>query len=117
MFLGGLLVAGGLALALAATGSVPLPPPPRRDWLLPAGLLAIAFLAANMALQHGASHLRANVTAVVMLTEVVFASVSAVLLGDELLTPQMLAGGALIVAAAALSAWEPSPRRRERAAQ
>ncbi len=117
MFLGGLLVAGGLALALAATGSVPLPPPPRRDWLLPAGLLAIAFLAANMALQHGASHLRANVTAVVMLTEVVFASVSAVLLGDELLTPQMLAGGALIVAAAALSAWEPSPRRRARAAR
>ncbi|HEU4460492.1 MAG TPA: DMT family transporter [Methylibium sp.] len=109
MFVGGVLVAGGLALLIGAAGGVPRPPAPTAAWLLPAVGLAFAFLAANLALQYGAARLRANVTAVVMLTEIVFATVSAVLLGDQLLTPAMLAGGALILAAAALSAWEPAP--------
>ncbi len=111
MFFGGLLVAGGLAVVLAASGSVALPPPPRADWLPAAVALALAFLAANLALQYGTSKLRANVTAVVMLTEVVFASASAVWLGDQVLSPQMLAGGALIVLAALLSTLEPPAHR------
>ncbi|WP_428420659.1 DMT family transporter [Methylibium sp.] len=107
MFLGGMLVAGGLALGLAAAGSVAWPPAPRTSWLLPVSALALAFLGANLALQYGASRLKANVTSVVMLTEVVFASVSAVLLGDQVLTLQMFVGGAFILAAALLSALEP----------
>jgi drug/metabolite transporter (DMT)-like permease len=47
----------------------------------------------------------------VMLSEVVFASLSSVALGAADLTPRTLAGGALILAAAAWSAW---PRARER---
>ena len=69
--------------------------------------LALAFLAANLALQYGAVRLRANVTAVVMLTEILFATASAVGLGDQALTAAMAAGGLLILGAAALSAWEP----------
>lgn len=109
MFLGGVLVAGALAALLGAAGTVALPPPPRPDWLLPALGLALAFLCANLALQYGASRLRANVTSVVMLTEVVFATASAVWLGDQLLTTPMWVGGALILAAALLSALEPAP--------
>ena len=108
MFLGGMLVAGALALVLGLAGGVAPPPAPRPDWLLPALALAAAFLAANLALQYGASHLPANVTAVVMLVEVVFAAGSAVLLGDQELTGQALLGGGLILGAALLSALEPN---------
>lgn len=106
MFLGGLLVAGGLATVLAAGGSAAWPPPARLPWLLSTAALALAFLAANLALQYGTARLSANATAVVMLTEVVFAALSAVLLGDQQFTPRMLAGGTLIVAAALLSALD-----------
>lgn len=107
MFFGGLLVAGALATTLSAAGGLAWPPAPSPKWLLPGTALALAFLAANMALQYGTARLSANAAAVVMLTEVVFAALSAVLLGAEQLTGQMLIGGALIVAAAALSAVEP----------
>jgi len=66
--------------------------------------LAAAFLVGNLALQYGASRLPANVTAVVMITEVLFASGSAVLLGAGSLTPALWLGGALIVAASLLAA-------------
>lgn len=107
MFLGGVIVAAVVALLLGPARGVPAMPPLASAWALPALALAVAFLASNLALQYGAARLRANVTAVIMLTEVVFAAGSAVLLGDQVLTGPMLAGGALIVAAAALSALEP----------
>ena len=66
--------------------------------------MSAAFLVGNMALQYGAGRLPANVTAVVMITEVLFASGSAVLLGAGTLTAQLLLGGALIVCATLLSA-------------
>ncbi|MBX3638780.1 MAG: EamA family transporter, partial [Rubrivivax sp.] len=59
--------------------------------------------AGNLALQYGAARLPANVTAVVMVSEVLFASVSAVLLGAGQLTPALALGGALIVGASLLS--------------
>ena len=40
-----------------------------------------------------------------MIAEVLFASASAVALGAAVLTPQLLLGGALIVAASLLAAW------------
>ena len=104
MFFGGAAVAGVLAVVLSAQGSVALPPAPAWGWVAGALALAVLFLGGNLALQYGASRLPANVTAVVMLTEVLFASVSAVLLGAGQITPTLALGGALILGAALLSA-------------
>jgi len=82
---------------------VPLPPAPALGWMAGALALAVVFLGGNLALQYGASRLPANVTAVVMLTEVLFASVSAVLLGAGTVTPTLALGGGLILGAALLS--------------
>ena len=100
MFLGGAVVAG--AVAMAAPGVV-LPPPPSPLWVAGALVMAVAFLASNLALQYGAARLPANVTAVVMISEVLFAAVSSVLLGAGSVTVPLLAGGALIVGATLLS--------------
>lgn len=109
MFVGGLLVAGLLAAVLSLAGQAPWPaaPWPLPGWLPLASLLALAFIASNLALQHGAARLPAHVTAVVMLAEVPFAALSAVALGEQVLTLAMLAGGSLIVLAAALATGRP----------
>jgi len=104
MFSGGIVVAGVLAVALGAVGSVALPPAPDFAWVLGCMALALAFLVGNLALQYGAARLPANATAVVMITEVLFASSSAVALGAGHLTPALALGGALIVGAALLAA-------------
>jgi drug/metabolite transporter (DMT)-like permease len=108
MFLGGALVAGSLATMLAASGTIAAPPPPRMAWVAGALVLGALFLASNLALQYGATRLPANVTSVIMLTEVLFASVSALLLGAGVLSVSLAAGGLMIVAAALLAAL---PRR------
>jgi len=104
MFAGGALVAGALAAALAAEGAIAPVPPPALPWLALALAVTVAFVAGNLSLQYGAARLPANGTAVVMLTEVLFASLSAVALGGGVLTPRLAVGGALIVAAALLAA-------------
>jgi drug/metabolite transporter (DMT)-like permease len=101
MFAGGAVVSAVLALSLQA--SVPLPPAPAWAWLAGGLLMGLAFLGGNLALQYGASRLPANVTAVVMITEVLFAAGSAVLLGAGHLTPALCVGGALIVGATLLA--------------
>lgn len=103
MFLGGAGVAGALALVLNMQGQVPAPPAPALGWMLGALGMGAAFLMGNLALQYGASRLPANVTAVVMITEVLFASVSAVALGAGQVTPALALGAALIVGAALLA--------------
>ena len=103
MFLGGAVVAFGLALTLSAQGQVPPPPAPAAGWIAGALAMGAAFLVGNMALQYGASRLPANVTAVVMITEVLFASASAVALGAGQITPALALGGALIIGAALLA--------------
>ncbi len=108
MFLGGAAVSAVLALALSASGGVPLPPPPALGWVTGALLMGVAFLAGNVALQYGAARLPANVTAVVLISEVLFASVSAVLLGAGSVTWTLAVGGALIVGATLLSALGPT---------
>lgn len=102
MFAGGMLVAGALALALRSGGWVPALPAPG-PWMAGVAALALVFLAGNLALQYGAARLPANVTSVVMLTEILFASVSALALGGGRLDAQLVAGGVLILAAALLS--------------
>ena len=103
MFCGGFVVAGVAATLLAGQGVVPWPPAPAWPWALAAAALSLWFLAGNLALQYGAARLSANATAVIMITEVLFASVSAVLLGAGVLSAPLLAGGALIVGAAVLA--------------
>ncbi len=101
MFLGSTLVAG--TLAALAHGVVPTPPPPAAGWMAGAVAMAAAFLASNLALQYGAARLPANVTAVVMISEVLFAAGSSVLLGAATLSLPLVLGGALIVGASLLS--------------
>jgi drug/metabolite transporter (DMT)-like permease len=103
MFLGGALVSFVAASLLTLQGLAPPPGLSPPGWLLAVPAMAIAFIGANLALQYGATRLPAGVTAVVMLTEVVFAAGSAALLGAGSAEPRLLAGGALIVGAALLS--------------
>jgi len=107
MFVGGALVAAALAAFLTTSGAAPAPPAPAWPWLALTGALTLVFLAGNLSLQYGAARLAANQTAVVMLTEVVFASLSAVALGGGALTARLAVGGAFIVAGALLAARAP----------
>jgi drug/metabolite transporter (DMT)-like permease len=107
MFVGGALVAAALAWSLTTSGAAAAPPAPAWPWLALTGALTLVFLAGNLSLQYGAARLPANRTAVVMLTEVVFASLSAVGLGGGTLTIRLAVGGAFIVAGAVLAAREP----------
>lgn len=107
MFLGGALVSALLG-AVLTSNTVAWPPPPQIGWTAIVLTLAAMFLAGNLALQFGAARLPANVTSVIMLTEVVFAAVSALALGGGALSAQLLIGGALILLAALLSAFGPA---------
>jgi len=104
MFSGGALVAFVLALGLTTAGAVAAPPPVSAGVLLGVAGLALWFIGSNLALQYGAARLPAMTTAAVMVSEVLFAAVSAVLLGAATLTGQVGVGGVLIVAAALLAA-------------
>jgi drug/metabolite transporter (DMT)-like permease len=83
---------------------VPAPPGLAWAWVLPALGLTVWFLASNLSLQYGAARLPANTTAVVMLSEVVFASVSAMLLGAGTLGMREAVGAAMILGGALLAA-------------
>ena len=117
MFVGGALLAGAAAALGLQQGFVAVPQAIRSSWWL--GLvLALGFLASNVALQYGASRLNAHTTALIMLSEVVFASLSSVALGAAQLTQQVVVGGLLILAAAAWSAWpDREPRQQPRGAE
>jgi drug/metabolite transporter (DMT)-like permease len=96
-----------LAIGLASHGRVAWPPAPAPAWLLLAAGLTLLFIAGNLALQYGAARLPANRTAVVMLTEVVFASGSAIAFGGGVMTGRLAVGGGLIVASALFAAFAP----------
>jgi drug/metabolite transporter (DMT)-like permease len=106
MFSGGALIGGVAALVGAAIGVAAPPWHAASAWGLPLVLLALWFMGSNLALQYGAARLRAGTTSVVMVSEVLFASVSAVWLGAATLTLTTVLGGALIAAAALLAAWQ-----------
>jgi drug/metabolite transporter (DMT)-like permease len=111
MFSGGAAMAGATALLGMALGFVPAPPVPQAGWGL--GLaLSLGFLASNVALQYGAARLNAHTTALIMLSEVVVASLSSVALGAAELQLRTWAGGFLIVMAAAWSAWPSNATRQ-----
>jgi drug/metabolite transporter (DMT)-like permease len=105
MFAGGALVSLVAALWLAGAGAVAWPPAPAPGWV--AGVLALAgvFLVGNLALQYGTARLPANATAVIMVSEVLFASGSAVALGAGSMSWPLALGGTLIIGASLLAAW------------
>ena len=101
---GGCMLMALLAAQLGRSlGLVPPFPPLNATWAWVAALLAVVLLIGNWALQFGAARLAAGTTAIIMLSEVVFASGSSTLLGAAQLTGGTLAGGALILLAALLS--------------
>jgi drug/metabolite transporter (DMT)-like permease len=99
MFLGGALLPAALALGLAPFGLVAGIPAFSWTWMLPLAMLTLAFVAANMALQFGAARLPARITALVMLSELVFAVLSAIALGGETLGLLTVIGALLILGA------------------
>ena len=109
MFGGGSLLALITASVGWMQGAIAGWPVPNTAWMLTGLLLALAFLAGNLALQFGAARLPASTTALVMLSEVVFASVSSIALGAATLHAHTVIGGALILASALWAAW---PRAR-----
>ena len=108
MFAGGTALSLGLAVVWVGLGHTTLPTD--LSWWPYALGLGLTFLASNLALQYGAARLSAHTTALVMLSEVVFAALSSVALGVSELSARTLMGGGLIVLAAALSAWPSRPR-------
>jgi drug/metabolite transporter (DMT)-like permease len=106
MFFGGVLLSLLAAGVGAWQGGVPAP---QLNSLWAYALLlgfALFFLLSNLALQYGAARLKASTTSLVMLTEILFATASSVLLGAAQLQARVLLGGLLIVAAALWAAWE-----------
>jgi drug/metabolite transporter (DMT)-like permease len=106
MFGGGSLMA--LACALLATWVGVMPAavfalPEVATWAPYVVGLSAAFLVSNFTLQYGAARLSAHTTAMVMMSEVVFASVSSVALGASTLSWRIGLGGGMIVLAALLA--------------
>ena len=112
-FLGGAAVPAVLGAVLVAGGRVAAPPPPG-FWLVGVAAFGLCLLLGNLALQYGAARLPAALAAVVMVAEVPFAALSAAWLGGEPLRASMLIGGALILGASLLAAWEVGTTRDAR---
>lgn len=99
----------GLLSALLghAMGWLPGLPPANTVWVVAVLGMAVLVAGGNWALQFGAARLPTATTSVIMLSEVLFASGSAWLLGATQLTAQMLLGGCLIVGGALFAALAP----------
>jgi drug/metabolite transporter (DMT)-like permease len=104
MFAGGAVLATVSGIVGAVSGVVPAIPAPNAGWIVVGSALSLGFLASNVALQFGAARLDAHTSALIMLSEIVFASVTSVALGAAEMTSRTLIGGALILFAAAWSA-------------
>ena len=111
MFAGGSVLAAIAALVGMSQHIVPAPSLQGVAPLLINGL-SLAFLISNAALQYGAARLAATTTALVMLTEILFASGSAALLGAAAFTPRIWLGGGLIVLAALMAALAPTADKK-----
>jgi drug/metabolite transporter (DMT)-like permease len=100
MFAGG----ASIALVVGLIGSAVQVVPPLPSFSISLTFIVIGmgavFLIGNLALQYGASRLPSKTTSLVMLTEIVFASLSAVWLGAAVLEARVLWGALLIFAAA-----------------
>lgn len=103
MFIGCMGVGLLTAAAGVGTGYLPSLPAPDAVWMSCALAMAVLVALGSWALQYGAARIPTSTTSLLMLSEVLFASASAWLLGATTLTPRMLLGGALIVTGALLA--------------
>lgn len=106
MFGGGAGTATLVALAAMGAGWVSAVPVADGAWLTWVGwaaALSIGFIGGNLALQYGAARLSAVAGSLIMLSEVLFASVSSVLMGASSADTRTLAGGTMILLAALLA--------------
>jgi len=110
MFGGGAVMATVVASIGVSTGDVLPLPEPGVAWMSVALLISLAFLVGNLALQYGAARLSASATSLIMLSEVIFASVSSVVLGAGELTTRAMLGGGLILLASLLAVISFRPR-------
>ncbi len=110
MFLGGALMAGGCGVLLSGLSLVAWPAP-QGGWIFGVLGLVLMFLLSNLALQYGTSHLPANIAAMIMMSEVLFAALSTTWWTSSVLQPQVLWGGSLILLAGVLAWWSPENPR------
>lgn len=102
MFLGAVLIAPMVIAMLALVGKPLLLAPEPIAWVGVA-IFAVAVLSGNLALQYSAARLPANVLSVLMLAEILVATLSSWLGGAAVITQSTLIGGAFIVAASLLA--------------
>jgi drug/metabolite transporter (DMT)-like permease len=91
-----------LASTLTLTGLIAQPVLLQAAGMQTLLLWSLLFMAANACLQYGASRLPATLTAVLMLSEIVFGSLSSWWMGQSEIGKKELLGGALILGAAML---------------
>ena len=103
MFAGSAVLASAVAVLGVSVQMLPAPSLQSSGIAVFVGL-SLAFVISNMALQYGAARLTSSTTSLVMLTEILFTSVSAALLGAADFSPRIFLGGSLIVLAALLAA-------------
>ncbi len=100
MFAGGAIIALLVAVLGHAGGAVPALPVFNPTLALAVLGMGALFLIGNLALQFGASRLASSTTSLIMLTEIVFASLSSVWLGAAILEVRVLWGALMILSAA-----------------
>lgn len=110
MFIGCMTVGGLTASVGYSQGYFPAIPAPNAVWVGCALGMAVLVGAGSWALQYGAARVPTSTTSLIMLSEVLFASGSAWLLGATTLTPRMLLGGLLIVGGALLAVLQGNRR-------
>ncbi len=102
MFIGAVIIAPLVIGSLALLGN-PLVLAPQPIAWAGVAIFTVLVLVGNLALQYGASRLPANVLSVLMLAEILVATLSSWLAGEAAITQNTLIGGALIVSASLLA--------------
>lgn len=97
MLSGGAIMASLLGSVLALSGAIYWPVAIGTPSVPTLALWSVLFMISNLCLQYGVARLPANITAVVMLLEIIVAAVSAWLFGAAELRVQDLVGGVLII--------------------
>jgi drug/metabolite transporter (DMT)-like permease len=103
MFGGGAMVAALLACILTNYQLIAQPNWQNKQWWALALVFGIALLASNLSFQYGARRVRSSTASLLMLNEILFATISAVWLGADTLTATKLMGLACIVGATLLA--------------
>lgn len=105
MFIGGVVLCSAMAQVGVQTGTLGVTALPdfAWGWLGLALLFSLGFIASNLALQYGSARVPAHTMSLIMLLEVVAATVSSALLGAAELGWQVAIGGSLVMAGALMA--------------